>query len=255
MIECQYILSLCDRFEAYLILPLKFCPKCKLWKSRGLEFYKSSKSRDGHQGHCEKCNRQSVDKYQATPKGKRTRVKARAKYQKSEKFKSAKAKYLATPKGMVTQKRAVVKYRKTAKAKATKARYRSSTTGKLTEALYRASAKGQEVQQLSDGKYRRSSKGKAYIASSNAKRRALKRNAAICDFTSTQWRTLQERFDHRCAYCGKRAKGRLSQDHIIPLSKGGNHTLSNIVPACQACNRKKSDGAPLRSVQPYLLLA
>lgn len=84
-------------------------------------------------------------------------------------------------------------------------------------------------------------------------RRARKRGAPINDFTHEQWVALQEAYKHRCAYCNKRRKGKLTQDHITPLSKGGSHTLANIVPACQPCNSKKRTGAPLKPVQPLLL--
>lgn len=86
------------------------------------------------------------------------------------------------------------------------------------------------------------------------RRRARKANAPINDFTAAQWRALQEAFSHRCAYCGKRAKGHLTQDHVEPLSKGGSHTLSNIVPACRSCNSRKHTGPPLVPVQPLLLV-
>ena len=83
--------------------------------------------------------------------------------------------------------------------------------------------------------------------------RARKANAPINDFTAAQWREMQGAYDHRCAYCGKRAKGKLTQDHITPLSKGGSHTVSNIVPACRSCNSQKHAGPPLTQVQPLLL--
>ena len=86
-----------------------------------------------------------------------------------------------------------------------------------------------------------------------AARRARKHNAPVNDFTAAQWREVQEIFDHRCAYCGRRAKGHLTQDHIEPLSKGGSHTLANIVPACRSCNSRKHTGPPLVPVQPLLL--
>lgn len=89
-------------------------------------------------------------------------------------------------------------------------------------------------------------------ASSN-RYRAKKANATINDFTAAQWVELQVSYDHRCAYCHKRAKGHLTQDHVTPLSKGGLHTLVNIVPACRSCNAKKHTGPPLSPVQPLLL--
>lgn len=85
------------------------------------------------------------------------------------------------------------------------------------------------------------------------KRKARKRNVAVNDLTAVQWRTIQAAQDHRCAYCDKRCKGRLTQDHITPLAKGGNHTLHNVIGACSACNSRKRTGPPLCPVQPLLL--
>ena len=55
--------------------------------------------------------------------------------------------------------------------------------------------------------------------------------------TSKEWRECKERFRNRCYYCGKNKK--LTLDHIKPLSRGGKHELSNIVPACKECNNSK----------------
>jgi 5-methylcytosine-specific restriction endonuclease McrA len=87
-----------------------------------------------------------------------------------------------------------------------------------------------------------------------ARHRALKAGAAIRDFTSAQWVAMQEHYGHRCVYCQKRCKGKLTQDHIVPLSKGGNHTAANIVPACRSCNSKKGPREVLCPVQPLLLV-
>lgn len=87
------------------------------------------------------------------------------------------------------------------------------------------------------------------------KRRARKANAPVNDFTAKQWRALCKAAGYRCAYCQQKfAFKDLTQDHITPLSKGGSHTLSNIIPACGRCNSRKLDGAVLRPVQPFLLI-
>lgn len=96
-------------------------------------------------------------------------------------------------------------------------------------------------------------KNRDYFAVHESTRRAQKRNAPIRDLTTAQWQMIQALQKHRCYYCGKRCKGKLTQDHIVPLSKGGSHTLSNVVGACGACNSKKNDGPPPRPVQPLLL--
>jgi 5-methylcytosine-specific restriction endonuclease McrA len=52
---------------------------------------------------------------------------------------------------------------------------------------------------------------------------------------------VRDRF--HCAYCGTR-KGKLSIDHIIPKSRGGETTFENCVAACKACNLKKGGRTP-----------
>lgn len=76
------------------------------------------------------------------------------------------------------------------------------------------------------------------------KRRARLAGAAINDFTAAQWRLMQALYDHCCAYCGTRAKGHLTQDHVLALAKGGDHTWDNIVPACSKCNCEKFTNIP-----------
>lgn len=88
----------------------------------------------------------------------------------------------------------------------------------------------------------------------NAQRRSRKRNAPINDFTAQQWSAMQAAYAYRCVYCKKQFKGKLTQDHIQPLSKGGSHTFTNIVPACRSCNSKKHDGLVLKPVQPLLFV-
>jgi 5-methylcytosine-specific restriction endonuclease McrA len=73
-----------------------------------------------------------------------------------------------------------------------------------------------------------------------SKRRALIRGLQQIDFTHKQWLDMIEKTGGRCVYCGQVKK--LTVDHVIPISKGGQHTKSNIVPACQSCNSRKKDG-------------
>ena len=91
-----------------------------------------------------------------------------------------------------------------------------------------------------------------YSVTSHARRRARKLSAPRNDLTTKQWQTIKEHYHHSCVYCGKKPK-RLTQDHITPLSKGGSHTLHNVIPACQSCNSRKHTGPPLKPVQPLLL--
>jgi hypothetical protein len=116
-------------------------------------------------------------------------------------------------------------------------------------AVYRATHRAQLDASIAAWRLAHPEKRKEF----HAKRRARKYHAPINDFTAAQWREMQEAYDHRCVYCGRRAKGRLTQDHLTPLSKGGAHTASNILPACNRCNSKKMAGGVLKPVQPLLL--
>lgn len=56
--------------------------------------------------------------------------------------------------------------------------------------------------------------------------------------TPQDWQNIKDGFDHRCVYCNRQMQ-RLTQEHIIPVSKGGGYTPDNIVPACASCNSRK----------------
>ena len=61
--------------------------------------------------------------------------------------------------------------------------------------------------------------------------------------TPEQWIAIKLVYKNKCAYCGKKTN-RLTQDHVIPVSKGGGYTSSNIVPSCPSCNSSKRDREP-----------
>jgi 5-methylcytosine-specific restriction endonuclease McrA len=51
---------------------------------------------------------------------------------------------------------------------------------------------------------------------------------------------LRDRF--RCQYCGERhAPGELTFDHVVPRSRGGRTTWTNVVAACEPCNTAKDN--------------
>ena len=53
-------------------------------------------------------------------------------------------------------------------------------------------------------------------------------------------RALFARDGWRCVYCGT-SSGRLTLDHVIPRSKGGESIWENVVTACAPCNLRKGD--------------
>jgi 5-methylcytosine-specific restriction endonuclease McrA len=53
-------------------------------------------------------------------------------------------------------------------------------------------------------------------------------------------RALFARDGWRCGYCGSTA-GRLTLDHIVPRSRGGDSVWENVVTSCAPCNLKKGN--------------
>ena len=51
-------------------------------------------------------------------------------------------------------------------------------------------------------------------------------------------RALFARDNWRCVYCGT-AAGRLTLDHVIPRSRGGESVWENVVTSCAPCNLRK----------------
>jgi 5-methylcytosine-specific restriction endonuclease McrA len=50
---------------------------------------------------------------------------------------------------------------------------------------------------------------------------------------------------YSCQFCGaKKPIAELTYDHVVPRSQGGKTTWTNIVTACEACNRKKANRTP-----------
>jgi 5-methylcytosine-specific restriction endonuclease McrA len=56
-------------------------------------------------------------------------------------------------------------------------------------------------------------------------------------------RALFARDGWSCVYCGT-SGGRLTLDHVVPRSRGGDSVWENVVTACAPCNLRKGDKLP-----------
>jgi 5-methylcytosine-specific restriction endonuclease McrA len=68
-------------------------------------------------------------------------------------------------------------------------------------------------------------------------RKAAKRTGDVALVSSQDLSRLVHRYRGRCAYCGIRAHEHF--DHIIPLARGGRHSIGNLLPSCAKCNLAK----------------
>ena len=68
--------------------------------------------------------------------------------------------------------------------------------------------------------------------------------------TKSKFLLLFERDKGRCIYCGMDLKAdydrfmMATEDHLIPISKGGGKSLENLILSCTVCNRLKSHFVP-----------
>lgn len=116
--------------------------------------------------------------------------------------------------------------------RAATAKYRASKYGAAKERRYVKSKAFKEAQAK-------------YLATGRATqlghcRRAVQR--ALISLSPDAWQFTLIAFEGKCVYCG--ISDRLEQDHVTPISKGGLHTVGNVVPACKSCNSRKGAKDP-----------
>lgn len=56
-------------------------------------------------------------------------------------------------------------------------------------------------------------------------------------------KNILRRDHYTCQYCGRRGE-RLTVDHVVPRSRGGDTTWTNVVAACLRCNLDKGNQSP-----------
>ena len=117
-------------------------------------------------------------------------------------------------------------------------------------------------QKESRKKWRNSKAGKEWIRKNYKKylpikllcnkRRQLRKMGVIGSHTLKEWEDIKRKHEYCCAECGVSEKrlaekwrgtnfNKLTKDHVVPISKGGNNKIENIQPLCISCNAKKKD--------------
>ena len=144
------------------------------------------------------------------------------------------AEYQKSPRGHDVHLRATRKYHQTVDNEARREFYKTAD-GK---AYLRERNKAESFLE-SCKKYRQSEKGKTRKALNERKRRA-RFQEVLCTLTLEEWQEILQSYQFSCYYCG-RDDVKMTIEHVIPISRGGNHTKENVVPACGSCNSSKRE--------------
>jgi len=210
---------------------VKTCMKCKNGKLI-TEFYKDKSRKDGFQNYCKTCKTAQNKKYYQDNIAKRLT--------NNEKY------YAKNRNQILIQQK---EYNQLTQNKLHKAiydkEYNSLNKEKITieRRKYRRLHKIEIV--AAKKRYYKSANGEASKSKGHCKRRALKQEAPCEDFKPIE---VFKRDRYICQRCGAKTRPDYKNpnhslypnlDHIVPLSKGGMHSMQNTQCLCHLCNTRK----------------
>lgn len=200
---------------------MKICNKCNVQKPK-TEFHKHKRYKDGYRTTCKECRKLE---------GKLYREKNRDRLLKEKKEWYKKSKKKAAERTLTQLKEGTRKCNQCSTVKDIR-EYRERANGGFYSIC-------RECELLNNKQYADNNPEviKRNKVITEQRRRARKAETSNT-LTTKEWQETKLYFENTCAYCGRRYQ-RLSQDHFIPLSKGGGYDKDNIIPACRQCNSSK----------------
>lgn len=110
-----------------------------------------------------------------------------------------------------------------------------------------------ELEKESNSTYLKTEAGKISSASRKGKRTSRIRGTENSTISRASLSELKLKQDNKCAYCNTLLDYSIPRavhlDHVVPLSKGGTHTIDNVVWACSSCNLAKGDKLNIAAIQ------
>lgn len=180
---------------------MKQCSKCQQVKSQS-EFYGKKSSSDGLNSWCKTCFKKQVSKrYTANPEPAK---------QRSKKWR------LDNPE-KVKQNNKIWKSNNAEYAAIKNSEWRKNNHSQHLENTRKWSSNNQLRRRENE-----------------LKRRAIKNKNGVYKISIKELRKLR---NQNCLYCEQIAE--ITIDHIIPIARGGSHSIGNLAPACQSCNSSK----------------
>jgi hypothetical protein len=201
----------------------KKCKKCGIVKDMS-SFWKCSNMKDGHQNTCIECAKERKRAYYQENREEIIRKTTEYKKNNLEWDKETRRKYYEA------NKEEFIKRLR---------QWELNNKERRRESIKKNREKNPEVFIARQRRYIKNNKEKCLeLGRKHTSSRRARMKKLVADFTEEQWKACLVEFDNKCAYCGKESDD-LHQEHVIPVSKDGDYTVSNIVPACKRCNTSK----------------
>ena len=231
---------------------IKKCIKCgRLLVANTINFPRRKDSKDGLRNYCKECNKEIGRRYREehkdelanykkeymkTEKAKESHRKASKKYRESENGREKRNEYNKKHKEEMTNyQKEWYENNKDISLERSKKHYKNNRKQKLNyQKQYYKDNKDSVLEYRKE--YHKKNPDKAF--NSQSKRRSLI-EIQEDTFTKEQWLEMMEFFDWRCAYSGEILSNNRTIDHIVPLSKNGEHKAYNLVPMLKNLNSSK----------------
>jgi 5-methylcytosine-specific restriction endonuclease McrA len=199
---------------------MKTCTKCAENKPPD-QFYRARHAKDGRDSRCIACEKARLAKWAED---------------NPERRREAQARYNATDKAQERQRRWRENNPDRVLEVASNWRKRNPEGAKLASRRYYHQNPEQSMERTKQ--WRRENPEAARIHRKNAshKRRAAIRSNGVFGVTT---KDIARLLSQPCAYCGSTESPTV--DHIIPIARGGRHSVGNLQCLCASCNFSKHD--------------
>lgn len=236
---------------------MKTCTECL--KSKPLDqFYRRSRSKDGHATKCIECAKAYKKQFYAE-NAERIKAEVKAYYAENAEARCAYTRqyyadhveecrardvvYREKNRQAINERCRDYRARNSEKVKASQAVYRENNRERRREEFRRWRLENPDKMRLAKTRWKQNNSEKVLESARicGNRRRARKAEVPSIKFTADDLRQRWEYYGHRCYLCRKPAN---QTDHVKPLGKGGADMLCNLRPICGDCNSRKNDRWP-----------